>query len=324
MAANQVPVNNNNIMGQEVNDTQQANKLIMIAKKCRPEDLYKLISTSQRIYSLVMPNMYQIVRHYATVLPLDVEKFMWNLFDNENKVNVNKEQLFIKMLMVHGFAKSNFMEQLWAANNLNNNHDFGPLPQDPTELYIKKFQAGILTILYNYNVYQSCLFSYDLDNYEVFDFLLKFINKYTHVSHVFQTNLISHIEDFLEQNMNFEWVDNYIQEAVSYGATEEDVFSILIDEEYIDEYRRLLYYGVDPKRAKEDVENDEYTDHQLETYNEVRHIIGNDLAHHYILDQQLDIQTVPNFLEKVNHLLSIGINDTERIDEFLANPNVIF
>jgi hypothetical protein len=326
MASYNACANNRNyyMFGNQLNmfDNLPSEILMIISKECGPEDLYNLISTYPRFYNLVMPNISQYAHHYANVMPLDIEKFMWNLFDNYNE---NKEKLFHKMLMVHVFAKSNLMEQLWEVNNMDNNHDFGPLPQDPTQLYIKKFQAGIVSILNNYDLYQSSLFSYDILNNEVLDFLLKFINKYRNLSEFFQEHLICYIEDFLEQNMDFDWIDEYIQEALSYGAKEEDIFNILIDEDYIDEYLVLLSYGIEPERAKDDIYNDDYTEEQLQTYNSIRYIIGNELAHYYILDRQIDINTIPNFLQNIVLILSIGIVDINIINKFLKNPtNVCF
>jgi hypothetical protein len=321
MAATNATVNNFNIFGVDVSifDVLPAEILIMIAKECRPEDLYKLINTSTRFYNLVVPNASHYACLYANVMQLDVEKFMWNLFDDDLFNNDNKEQLFLKMLNMYLLSNCNYMGTVWQQNNMEYDEDYGPLPEDPIELYIKNFQFCLIKEFSDFDLLQSAKLSFDSDP-SVFDFLFKFIKKYPTSSNENINDLVSHIEDFIEQNMDYYWVDEYIQEAISYNADEEDIFDVLTDGDYIDEYLKLLSYGVNPERAKYDVHSDEYTDEQLEDYNSIRHIIGNKLAHYYILDYQLDVNTVPNFLENVVRIRSYGIEDENIINAFLQNP----
>ncbi len=317
MESNNVPINNINNINLDVLPSEI---LVIIAKECTPEDLYKLLMTSKRFYYLVMSNVSHYINHYKNIVQLDVEKFMWSLFDDYFFSNQSKGEIFLKMLKIYVFAKSNYIENIWEKYKLFDNENYGPLPVDPIELYNKKFYALSLAILIDVEFHQASLFSYDIDNIDVFEFLFKFIIKYTNLANLHKEDLIAHIESFLEQNMDFDWVDDYIQKALSYEAHEEDIFDILIDEDHVDEYIRLLSYGVDPDRAKQDVDNDHYSTRRLNTYNEVRQIIGNELAHYYILDKKININTIPNFVENVHRLVMIGVNDTTIIDYFVQNP----
>ena len=311
MAFSNATVNMFNVLPTEI--------LMYIAKECRPEDLYKLISTSPRFYNLVIPNVSHFARHYANVMPLDVDKFMWNLFDDNIFNNENKEKLFLKMLNIYLLSNCNYIGEVWQQNNMDNDEDYGPLPEEQSELYIKNFQLGMIKEFCDFDLLQSAKISYDAEP-SVFEYVFKFIKKYPTTSYENIDNLVGHIEDFIEQNMDFDFVDEYIQEALSYNADEADVFDVLTDGDYIDEYLKLLTYGVVPVKAKYDIHNDEYTEEQLENYNTIRHVIGNKLSHYYILDHQLDINTVPNFLENVVKIRSYGIEDENIINVFLQNP----
>jgi hypothetical protein len=317
MASSTATVNNFNLVS--MFNIMPIEILMYILKECRPEDLYKLISISTRFYNLVMHNISHFTNYYAKNLLLDTEKFMWNLFDDEIFNDKNKEELFVKMLQVHVFANSNYLEFVWQQTNMEDNEDFGHLPTNPTELYIKKIQTGMIKMFSEFDLLQSSKFSYEINN-DVFELLFKIIKKYPIASYQNSDNLVSHIEDFFEQNMNFEWISEYIQEALSYNAEEEDIFDVLTDETYIDEYINLLHYGVEPEEAKFDIHGYIYMEEQLNTYNTIRYVIGNKLAHYYILDNELNIDSIPNFLINVNLLYSIGIDNIEIINKFLENP----
>jgi hypothetical protein len=124
-------------------------------------------------------------------------------------------------------------------------------------------------------------------------------------------------------NLYFVMQDDRMKQVAEYGAREFDIFSIILDNTF-DEYFRLISHCIDHDVAKYDVE-EEYTDEQLMTYNSVRHIIGNELAHLYILQKNINIDNTPDFLQNVLRLYLIGVVEENVIDKFLENPSeVIF
>ncbi len=189
-------------------------KLIM-----HPNDLYKHLIFSKSNYDFIMEHISQLVNYYSNTMPLDIEKFMWNLFDNIN-ININKQQLFIKMLQVYSFANSNIIEQVWKDNYID--ESYGPLPEDQLELYNIKFKTGMIYILCNNDnisnptLELSLLWAYS-SNIIVFKFLFKFINKYKEVAIKYCELLLEDIEEFIEKNITFGTIDDYLQIGFSYG-----------------------------------------------------------------------------------------------------------
>ena len=340
--------------------------LLMVAKKLNPIELSYVLSNSAHFHDFIIPRISTIAKYYNATMSTDVERFMWGFFDNEF-FNLTKEQLFNKMAKVHELANSNIVEEIWAEHDMNDQENYGPLPEDQTELYIKKFQAAMIKVFTNnkLNILVATMFSYDSDQI-VFQFLFKFVNKYTWTSIIRSDILIEDIQEFLEQNITFEYLDECMQKVLpynesnniissievddrginssydprvnnlyfvmqddrmkqvaEYGAREFDIFSIILDNTF-DEYFRLISHCIDHDVAKYDVE-EEYTDEQLMTYNSVRHIIGNELAHLYILQKNINIDNTPDFLQNVLRLYLIGVVEENVIDKFLENPSeVIF
>jgi hypothetical protein len=293
---------------------------IIIAENLNPADLYALICTSKYFRDLIMSRQSYFARFYANVMLLDVERFMWNLFDYEHLLIKNQTKLFLRMLGIHKFTQTNKLEIEWSNYSMDDNEDYGPLPTDPTELYIKKFQCGMFHgFNENYSVFLSGMHSYLTTN-ETFNFLFKIYNKYNHAAGEW-CELIEHdVNDFHENGLTFETFDNYFQQALSYGARDFDIY-YAIRLNVFDEFLRMLTYGVPSKKAAYDAEdNQNYTDEELQTYNAVRFIIGNDLAYHYILYQRIVMANNPNFLTNVSRLYAIGVESTIVINAFLNNP----
>ncbi len=300
--------------------------LIMTAMECDPLSLYNMTIASKRFRDLIIPNINEYVKYYAKIAPLEIERYIWPYFLN-NTIRIDKfeNNLLSKISEIYNFANSKILEQVWEENNMIYITSLGPLPENPLELHTMKILAGLMIAFYNMDVLHASELVYHFDytyapDEDILKFLLHLSGKYPELVSIHFSNIYAHIEAFLDLNMNCEWVDDYMEEAMSYGANPEDVFDILIDEDYIDEYMRLLTYGVEPDHAKDDVHNDEYSDEQLGVYNCIRHIIGNDLAHHYILDNDLDINYYPNFLSNVVKIRSLEIYDVNIINKFLNNP----
>ncbi len=193
-----------------------------------PNDLYKNLITSKSNYDFIINHLFQLVNYYSTTMELDVEKFMWNSFDNIN-IN-NKEQTFIKMLQVYSFANSNIIEQVWRDNYID--ESYGPLPKEPNELYNIKFKTGMIYILCNNDnisnptLELSSLWAYS-SNFNVFKFLFKFINKYKNVAVKNSELLLEDIEEFIGKNITFGTIDDYLKIGLAVGINENYTYSDL-------------------------------------------------------------------------------------------------
>ena len=117
-------------------------------------------------------------------------------------------------------------------------------------------------------------------------------------------------------------LDHYLQEGLSYGAKLNITYNIIMDSgiDGMNSFLRLLSYGVDVYNAKDDYEDEDFTDYELEIYNAVRYIIGTDFAYHYILYKKININNIPNFLENVVRLRSIDVDVPQIIDAFMETP----
>ncbi len=293
--------------------------IIMIADALNPADLYTFICTSKYFKDLIMARIDHFANLYANVLILDVERFMWSLFDFEYLLITDKERKFLRMLGVHKFTQTNKLEIEWNTNDMDDNDEYGPLPTDPTELYIKKFQTGMIHGFgENYSIYLSGMHVYSTNN-ESFRFLFKILIKYRKAAGWWCETIEYDMRNFQERGITFEMFDEYFQEALSFGAKDFDIY-YMISNDFHNDYLRLLRNGIVPQEAKYDVEDDDYSDELLETYNAIRHIIGNHLAHHYILDERININHTPNFLENVSKLYANGILNEDLVDLFLTNP----
>jgi hypothetical protein len=317
--------------------------VVLIAEQMNPVELYTFICSSKYFYTLIMENIPHFVNLYTNVMRLDVEQFLWSMYNYEhlcinNKFIKPKETLFIKMLGVYKFAQSQILEKIWEKYNLDEDiAHHGPLPEDPTQLYIKKFQAGMLCGLdvddpnqlyikrflartfYDLDVNDSlvlpALFSYGT-NGEAFKFIFKFNNKYRKASSMWCELISNDMEHLQNRGITFEMFDGYFQEALSYGASEFSIYWA-IREDSFDNYLRLLKNGIEPHVATHDLD---YSDESLHIYNALRYIIGNKLAHHYVLEEELNFNNDANLLTDISRIYTIGIDDPEIIDAFLDNP----
>ncbi len=292
--------------------------LLIIAKQLNPEDLYKLLYTNKQFYNLIIPLASQFAKYYAKTTQLDVEKFMWGLFNYEHLIIKNKEQLFLKMLSVHVFSKTNVYENTVDTFDTQN------------DLCIRKFQAGMIYKLCFFDINNSLqisssiisMYSY-LDNPDMFPFLFKFFNKYKNVAVKMYEDIEVDIDEFVENGMTFEMIDDYFQQALQYGDDELEIYQIIKDDCIVD-FLRYVSNGMGFKRASflsgKLFDENEYTDAQLEKYNAVRYIIGQSFASHYILEKNVDIDNIPNFLENIVKLRSIGINKIEVVEAYLQEP----
>ncbi len=135
------------------------------------------------------------------------------------------------MLQVYSFANSNIIEQVWRDNYID--ESYGPLPKDQIELYNIKFKAGMIYILCNNDnisnptLELSSLWAYS-SNIPVFKFLFKFINKYKGVAIKYCELLLEDIEEFIEKNITFGTIDDYLQIGLSYGINYNNMYNELV------------------------------------------------------------------------------------------------
>jgi hypothetical protein len=308
-------------------DEMPSEIILLIAEHLNPADLYTFMLTSKRIQNLIISRIPQFVKLYVNVLQLDVEKFMWKLFNDDYFEIKDKDKLFIRMLEVHNFAHSDILEYIYDNYEIEPGDFYLPLPEEEKQLYIKKFQAGMICGLNNRKDYfLISLFTYAFTD-DIFEFLFKFINKYIKLAlfiskHSVVEQISIDVEYMIGMEMTFEMLDHYLTNGLTYGAKLYETYNIIMEGGIngINNFFRLLSYGVEVYYAKDDFEDENFYDYELENYNAIRHIIGSEFAYQYILQKKININNIPNFLENVVRLRSIDVDDIKIVDIFLQNP----
>ena len=307
-----VPVSIFGILPQEL--------LLTTAEFLGPVDLYNLMISNKRLFYVIIKRLPWFIRLYAKSSRLEVERFMWRSFYNKNFIIKNKYQLFFSMVSIYKFTSTTLLEGIWRHHKMDDVEDYGPLPVDPTELYIKKFQAGMFSVLGKLPSIISSMYSQSSENIEVFKFMFKLIVKYPKIALTYANSIEVDVHDFLIMFGSFEEFDDIFKQILSYGISEQDAYSLFDDETILDEFFKYVSYGINGSNALEDARCFIYDDEILEVYNAVRYIIGNEFAYHYILSEEINMDDYPNFLENIVRLRSIGITDVFIVDSFLQDP----
>ena len=295
--------------------------ILLTAEFLTPNDLYSFMLTSKTHYELIMTQITHLAQNYARTLPLEMERFMWSLFNLEHS-HLNKNEKFIQFIGVHTFTNITLLELIWAEYELESDIDnYGPLPEDPNELYILKYKAGMLSVLNGFDMHLAGLLSYSIPT-ESFQFFVKFSLKYTSLVNQLIETIETDFNKILELGITFEQLDEMFQNGLELGGTLKYIFMSIVDD-YYDEYINQISYSVDETLIEDSLVVNGYSSELLGTYKAVQYIIGKTFAHDYILTRRININDIPNFLENVIKLQAIGITEYEQInivDIFLENP----
>lgn len=296
-------------------------ELILITSEfLGPYDLYNFMISNTRLCKLILIRLPYFVRLYATSSRFEVERFMWSSFYNKHFNIKNKYQLFFSMVSIYKFSTTTLLEGVWRHHKMDDNEDYGPLPIDPTELYIKKFQAGMLSVLGKLPAIVASMYSKSSDNIDMFKFLFNFSIKYPQTALTYSDYLEDDVRELIEMFESFDEFDEMFKNILSHNISEVDAYSLFEDRTIVNEFLKYVSYGIDGKNAVEDARHFIYDDETLEVYNAVRYIIGNEFAYHYILCDDININHYPNFLENIVRLRSIGVTDIFIVDNFLEDP----
>ncbi len=303
-------------------DTMPTELILYITEQLLPADLFSFMTTCKEFFELIISRIPNYVALYLRVSNIHAEKLMWSMFNYEHMLIQNTQQLFLRMLGVYKFASTTLFERMWETEDLENHFIYGGLLADTNEneLYEIKIQTGMiygLVPLYELNVSGKigCMKADDL-----FTCIFKFINKYSDIAVEWEDDIEDMFSELIDIGITFETIDDWLQQALSYNVNPLDIYDIMKDG-LMEPFLRMLSYGVDVKYAISEVENDDFPDERLEAYNAIRYIIGNKLACHYILDDYIEINPLPdNFLENIRKCLDNNIQETYIIDTFLENP----
>ncbi len=294
--------------------------ILMVTEFLGPFELCNFMVSDKHLCKLIIHRLPYFVRLYAKSSRFEVERFMWKSFYNENFIIKNKYQRFFSMVSIYKFSTTTLLEGVWRHHKMDENEAYGPLPVDPTELYIKKFQAGMFSVLGRQPSIVSSMYSQSCDNIEVFKFMFKFIVKYPQTVLAYADSFEEDVYDFIDMFQSFEKFDEIFKTILSHGISANDAYSLFDDITILDEYFKYVSFGIDATNAFEDARCFIYDDEILEVYNAVRYIIGNELAYHYILSEEINMDDYPNFLENIVRLRSIGVTEVGIVDSFLQNP----
>jgi hypothetical protein len=293
-----------------------------------PISLRAFMETSKTNYSMIVSNIPYLISIYSCSLSMPTEKLMWSSFDLH--APMNPVNLFVKMIGVYKFAEeinyNHRLEDCWERLYLTDNENYGPLPTDEDELYKLHFKTAIL-----YGLFDVCgddlditaMFAYSADSLERFTFLYKLLIHHPHL-YIDRIELLElEVKELVEDRvMTFEIFEDLYRQIAEYSDDQESIFRVILYD-FVDNFLKLVKYNVPIDYALGSVCDNyiEYSDIRLEVYNAVRHIISDDLALHYILIEEININPLPeNFLENVRRMLSIGVTKTNIIDVFLAYP----
>lgn len=285
-----------------------------------PNDLYNFMVSSRAHYELIMSHIPYFSHHYAHTLRLPIERFFWSMFNFEYS-HMSESNKFIKFCSVHTFTNTNLLESIWEEYYLEDDDKYGPLPTNPVQLHELKYKTGILHVLNTYDVHLSGLLSYSIPS-ESFPFFVKFSLKYNHLVSELMETIEDDFNTIIERGITFEQLDEMLQNAMQLGGTPKYIFMSIVDE-YYNEFVNQISYDVDETLVEESLIVNGFSDEELETYKAVQYIIGKIFAHEYILTRRMNINDMPNFLEHVVKLRSIGITEYEHlpiVDAFIDNP----
>ncbi len=294
--------------------------ILMTTEFLGPYDLYNFMISNKHLCKFILPRLPYFVRLYAKSSRLEVERFMWRSFYNKHYIIKNKYQLFFSMVSIYKFSTTTLLEGVWRHHKMDDNESYGPLPVDPTELYIKKFQAGMFSMLGKLPSLVSSMYSHTSDCIEIFEFMFKFIIKYPKTALAYSDSLEEDICNLTIMFRSFEVFDEIFTQILSYGVSEIDAYVLFDEEPFLNEFLKYVSFGINGINALEDAEYFIYDDDMLEVYNAVRYIIGNEFAYHYILCEEINMDDYPNFLKNIVRLRSIGVTDVSIVDNFLEDP----
>jgi hypothetical protein len=282
--------------------------LLLVIEQINPNELLNFILTCTYFFKLVKTKIHVLTKHYSCVLQFPIERFMWSQFDCG--YITDKQKLFLRMLGVHKYTKSKLMETRWSESQVE---QYGALPTEASQLYIKKFQTGMLEAFTEYSddakSYLYAEYSYDCD-FDRFIFLFKFITKY---KDIYIPNCDSFLSDFKEwfdiySDLTFEEVDNALQTGLSYNGTNQNMY-LALKYNTFNFYLTLRSYGLPDEIAITEAGDVSYSRSALEEYNALRYIIGHELAYHLILNHRIILQ--PGNLQNILKLYLIGVTDSD-------------
>ncbi len=203
--------------------------VLMTVEFLGPLEMYNFMVTCKRLYRIIIKELPHFVSLYAKTSRFEVERFMWGSFYNENQNFKDKYQLYFAMVDVYRFSTTTNFEQTlsqyfkvdyYITSDYPKVELEYSLPEDPTELYIIKFQAGILSILGQQIPIIASTNSQSCNNIEIFKFMFKFILKYPKIAIMFTNCLNVFIERFIEKFNSFEEFEKRIKRILRPGVSE--------------------------------------------------------------------------------------------------------
>jgi hypothetical protein len=302
------------------NDYFPAELTLMVAGFLQPVDVCNFSLTCKKHHKLITENIKKFVRLYIKTTPLEIERFMWNQFFNED-LTVHKIKLFFNMSSVYHFPKTNELELSWKENQMDDNEDYGELPEDEKDLYVVKFQASMLCRLAKrMDIFLACLLSYSSKNLIYFEFLFKFLIKYRHLSSMVMETIESDIEVLIDKKITFEQFNGHMNDALLIGGRDTHIYLSLTNDDstIFTNYMKLLSAGVDSTTAFNDSER-YISSVYLEKYKSLKPVIGHNYAYHYIIQKSMLFTNDPEIVQNLATLYANDINDISIANRHLTS-----
>jgi hypothetical protein len=221
-----------------------------------PVDLCNFMMTCKKHYRLIIDHLHIFVKIYAISAPLEIERFMWSQFYNES-LTIEKDRLFFKMMAVYDFPKTNIVEDCWDEFNLDEDEEFGELPEDDEELYVIKFQSAMLYYLAGEtDINNAVMKSYKSAHINIFEFLFKFYILYGDLLIDVSEYITNDIELLISKGITFDEFKKQMNDSLFIGGTQYHIYQALTHEDsavFIN-YMNQIEAGIDPETVADNLD----------------------------------------------------------------------